>query len=213
MLIIPTILTRNPQELKARINLLEGKTDRVQIDIVDGVFADNKTIDPSTLTYVDTNLRLDFQLMVKEPINWVEKCASAGADRILGHLELMSDQATFIHQVKQSNLSVGLALDLPTPLHRLSPGLLPKLDNVLLMSVKAGFGGRSFDPAVLPKLESLVSLRSQTASRFTICVDGGITLQLAKRLAAAGADELAIGKSLFKGNLSENLNCFSDLAL
>ena len=90
--IIPAILTSDPQELKdLLIRCEDASVGRVQIDIVDGVFAKNKTIDPSVILNLnlDLNLSLDFHLMVKEPINWIERCVSVGADRIIGQVELM----------------------------------------------------------------------------------------------------------------------------
>ena len=78
--VVPSILTNDPQELKELINRCEGQVDRVSIDIIDGHFVDNKTIDPSAMNYVDTNLRLDFQLMTKNPtaINNIARTAIAG---------------------------------------------------------------------------------------------------------------------------------------
>jgi len=47
--IIPTILTDNIDEVKEKFGLLAGQVDRVQIDIIDGKFADNLTIAPVDL--------------------------------------------------------------------------------------------------------------------------------------------------------------------
>jgi ribulose-phosphate 3-epimerase len=208
MKIIPAILTNNPQELKIMINEVEGKADRVQIDILDGIFANNKTIAPQALEFIETNLKLDFQLMVKEPIHWVEKCVHANADRIIGHIEIMADQFAFVEKVQSTGVKVGLGIDLHTPLSRLHPQIINNLDVVLLMSAKAGFGGQKFNPQVLPKIKALAQLQSYDQTPFSICVDGGITLNLVDKLIKAGANELAIGKRLFKGNLKNNLKAF-----
>ena len=72
--IIPSILTNNPEEAKELIARCEGVVERVSIDIIDGKFAENKTIDPSIFIDVDTDLKIDYQLMVNEPVNWVERC-------------------------------------------------------------------------------------------------------------------------------------------
>jgi pentose-5-phosphate-3-epimerase len=85
--IVPAILTNDPSELRRLVALCEGVVDRVSIDIIDGKFAANKTIDPSALSEIETSLKIDFQLMVEEPVNWVERCVRGGADRIIGHVE------------------------------------------------------------------------------------------------------------------------------
>ena len=62
--IIPSILTNDPDELMELIKKCEGLVERVSIDIIDGKFANNKTIDPSILSDIDTALKIDYQLMV-----------------------------------------------------------------------------------------------------------------------------------------------------
>ncbi len=70
--IIPSILTNDPEEAKELVARCEDVVERVSIDIIDGKFAKNKTIDPSAIADIDTTLKIDYQLMVYEPINWIE---------------------------------------------------------------------------------------------------------------------------------------------
>ncbi|MEK7182780.1 MAG: hypothetical protein AAB694_01330, partial [Patescibacteria group bacterium] len=172
--IIPAILTNDPKELEEKLNRLGGIVQRVQIDIVDGVFANNKTILPDVLEGVETNLLIDFQLMTKEPKEWVERCVRGLADRIFGHVERMSSQLDFIGKVQEVGAKVGLALDLETPVSAIERVLFNNLDAVLVMSVKAGFGGHEFDPSVLEKIRQLDEIRARDDTPFRICVDGGI---------------------------------------
>jgi len=213
--IIPAILTNDINELKEKLALCEevqsidlGLIDRVQIDIIDGVFANNKTIDPSVLGSIDTSLKLDFHLMVDEPISWVEKCVGLGADRIIGQIEKMSSQVEFIGKVTSTGLKVGLAIDLETPVSKLDSLVLNNLDVILVMSVKAGFGGQKFDTEVLSKIKLLDEIRSRDNTPFRICDDGGITLDKIGDVRREGVDEVSIGKRLFKGDLKENINKF-----
>lgn len=210
MEIIPAILTNNPQELKQKINLTEDLFHRVQIDIIDGVFAENKTIDPTALKYIDTNLLLDFQLMTKEPISWVEKCASAGADRIIGHIEMMTSQREFVSKVQEVGSYVGLGLDLSTSIEQLDESLIKDLDVILLMSTKAGHGGQEFDGAVLQKIVALNKLQKLDDNPFKICVDGGVNVKNIHEIVSVGANEVAIGKSLLLGDISKNLDLLEE---
>jgi len=212
MKIVPAILTDDPQELKRLINLAEEYFDQVQIDVLDGKFADNETVDPLAFNHIETNMDLDFQLMVKEPVNWVEKCARAGAFRIVGHIEEMSDQFEFIEKVTKAGVKVGLGLDLDTEIYKLERKLLPDLDAVLVMSVAAGFGGQTFNEFVLEKVKDLAKLKKSEDLNFNIVVDGGVTLEHMEDLVAAGANEVAIGKRLFKGDLEENIARFAEVS-
>ena len=204
--ITPSILTNDPQEFKEMINMVEEKTDRVQIDVIDGVFVDNKTVDPSILNVIETNLKIDFQLMTKEPIKWVEKCFRAQADRIIGHIEMMSDQGEFIKKVQSLGCKVGLGVDIDTPIEQIDPVLFSDTDVILLMSYKAGFGGQKFDPSVIKKIEQLDSIRVRDDTPFKIHVDGGINKDTIRDTAIAGADEVSVGRLLFGGKIEDNIS-------
>lgn len=217
--IIPAILTDNVTDLSDKVRRIndvshvEGITVRsIQIDVIDGVFADNRTVDPVSLVGLDTDLGLDFHLMVKEPINWVEKCANAGADRIIGQIEMMKNQVEFVEKVQETGLYIGLALDLETPVSELNALILNNVDAILLMAVKAGFGGQKFDKRVLDKIKELDEIRVRDKTPFKICVDGGETVDVIDDTHYAGADEVVIGKRLFDGDLAANIKKFIEAA-
>jgi ribulose-phosphate 3-epimerase len=203
--IIPAILTNDPAELRRLIDLCEGLVERVSIDIIDGKFANNKTIDPGFLGEIDTNLKIDFQLMVEEPVNWVERCVRGGADRIIGHVEKMTDQVQFLGKVQEVGAKVGLALDLATPVSEIDTAILTSLDVVLVMSVPAGFGGQKFHTPALDKINKLNEIRSNDNTPYRIQDDGGITLESIYNVHKVGADEVSIGRKVFDGDLIENL--------
>lgn len=209
MEIIPTILTNDPNELREKIEILtRGNRQlirRVQVDIVEGEFANNKTVSVEALASINTDLLIDVQLMVPEPVSWVEKCVEVMADRIIGHVEQMSDQNEFIARVGSEGVGVGLGLDIHTPVKAIGE-VLSDLDVVLLMSVEVGFGGQEFDERVLMKVAELNQIRKDKNLRFNICVDGGINEGNMLALLEAGADEVAVGKSLWKeGEVGENI--------
>lgn len=212
--IIPAILTNDPKELEEKIRQVEGlarldseskRAGRVQIDIVDGVFADNKTISLEAVANIDTDLLLDIQLMTKEPADWVERAVRAMADRVIGHIEMMSDQARFIEKVAETGEKVGLAIDLPTPVSALDTVALNNLDVVLVMLVKAGFGGQDFQEPALEKVTKLSSYKANNNCKYRICVDGGINEENIAKVRQAGADEAVIGHPLFEGNIQGKL--------
>lgn len=207
--IIPSILTADITEVREKIIRAEELVKNIQIDIIDGQFVANKTIDPSAMESVETNLNLDFHLMTKDPIDWVERAVNGGAERIIGQIEMMTDQTAFVGKVQEVGMKVGLAIDLPTPVEAIDQEILTSLDVVLVMSVKAGFSGQTFDENVWDKIAKLVEARDQNNSTFRICVDGGITPELVKKLSDDGVNEIVIGKRLFEGDLAGNLEKYT----
>ncbi len=208
--IIPAILTNNPEDAKGLLLKAEGLVEKVQIDIIDGVFADNKTIFPESLENVETDLLFDYHLMVKDPVNWVEKAVRGQAERVIGQVEMMSDQTEFISKVTSVGLKVGLGIDIDTPVSAIDESLMSDLDVVLLMSVKAGFGGQQFDLRVWDKIKEIVVLKAKHSAKFEICVDGGITKELYNDMDKAGVTEVAVGRRIFGDNLKENLEMFKE---
>jgi ribulose-phosphate 3-epimerase len=208
MLIVPSILTNNPDELKEKMSLVEGLVGKVQIDIIDGVFANNKTIDPQILEDMETPLEIDFHLMTKEPINWIEHCVRGGATLVIGQVEMMQSQRDFIAKCQEVGCKAGLAIDLASPLAVLDKEVLTDIDAVLVMSVKAGFGGQRFDPGAIEKIKELVKAKESDITPFKIIVDGGVTKEIAPKLASLGVDEVVIGKRLFEGEVKTNIQSF-----
>ncbi len=217
--IIPAILTDNITGLTEKLKIIDNEilandapVKRVQIDVIDGQFVNNKTVDPVNMLGIETLLSLDFHLMVHQPVNWIEKCANAGADRIIGQIEMMSSQTEFVERVSETGLYVGLAVDLETPVEKLDPVVLTNVDVILLMAVSAGWGGQKFDARVLDKIKKLDEIRSRDKTPYRICVDGGETVDNIDETHFAGADEVVIGKRLFDGNFAENVKKFQNAA-
>jgi len=206
--IIPSILTDDPDVLADMLHRADTVVDRVHIDIIDGVYADNETIDPTALNMIDNGLMLDFHLMVNEPENWVQKCLRAGGDRIIGQLEMMESQRKFIEAVTSEGASVGIAIDDDSDIDDLDSDYLDSLDVIVVMSVPAGFGGQEFRLSALEKIDKLDRLRKEKGYRYAIADDGGITLDLIDDVRREGADEAIIGNRIFNGDLKANIENF-----
>jgi len=203
--VIPAILSDNPDEARELLKKTEGNVNRVQIDIIDNVFAENKTVDPSVFEESFPTVKLDYHLMVKEPINWVERAIRGHADRIVGHIEMMGNQNEFVNRIHEFGLSAGLAVDLPTPVVEMNSEALSQVEVVILLSVKAGFGGQEFDEKVYKKIKKLSEVRKNDNLDFRICVDGGITKDRIKKLVSLGVDEVSMGRRIFEGDLGGNI--------
>ncbi len=208
--IIPSILTNSSKDAVDFIGEAQAVAKRIQLDVIDGIFANNKTLEPVFYKDLDLSFEVDYHLMVKEPINWIEKCVEGQADRIIGQIEQMTDQMEFIKKVQSVALSVGLAVDIDTDVSTLSEEILESVDVILLMSVKAGHGGQEFNLDVWDKIKELVEKRNNTNHKFKICIDGGVTIELAHDMHKAGVDEIVVGNRIFDGDLSENIKLFAE---
>lgn len=167
--IIPAILATTPEEFKAKLEKVWGIVPRVQLDVIDGVFNENKTVDLSVLNSVDTQVEFDAHLMVDKPSKWVSLCKEAGVSRVFGHVEKMTDITAFVADSQFAEMRVGLAYDIDTPLDGLEE-IIKDLDAVLLMSVKAGRGGQEFNDQVLAKIAEVRKMNRNVK----IVIDGGL---------------------------------------
>ena len=206
--VIPSILTKSNKELEELIDKSNRVVDRVSIDIIDGKFADNKTITPDALSNIEINFKIDYQLMVVEPVNWIDRCVEGKASKIIGHIEHMSNQSDFIEKVLEQDIKPGLGLDLKTPIDNIDVSILHNIDTVLLMSVPAGFGGQEFDESVFGKISELNDIKISQNLNFNIHIDGGVMPHHIRKLEELGATEVSIGRRFFEGDLQANINEF-----
>lgn len=191
--IIPAILTDNIEDLFYKIGCVERLVDRVQIDIVGRVFSSQPSIDIEVLEELSAAVALDVQLMVKEPVGFLNRCEWVGVDRVFGQVEHMRSQEDFIKYCFALGMEVGLALDLKTPVSIIEKAI-SQLDALLLMAVPAGKSGQKFNKAVLKKIHEIRNFDSD----ISVCVDGGLNPENIYSCIKAGASEFAVGSYLWE---------------
>ena len=187
--IIPAIMSDSLEEFKKELEKVWSKVSRVQVDVIDGKFAERETIKPEELNMIDTVVAFDVHLMVSKPEEWVSRCAMGGVDRVFGQVENMEDVVAFVGDVQAEGMAVGLAYDVDTPVDGLEE-VINNLDAVLLLSVKAGKQGQEFDEKVLKKIKEVRKL----SKKVTLVIDGGLDeKEIKKCLVAAWAEEMEEG--------------------
>ena len=103
--------------------------------------------------------------------------------------------------IRAEGCKAGIALNPATPAGSIEY-LLDMVDLVCVMTVNPGFGGQKF---IYSQVEKVHSLRAMIGDRpIHIEIDGGITPETALLVAAAGADVLVAGSSVFKGGSVDN---------
>lgn len=173
----------------------------VQIDIIDGKFADNLTCTPTDL--LDFNFgefKIDFHLMTEDPMDYVHELIDVKNQlpvrAIIGQVERMTSQAHFLEEVRQQQWLPGLSLDLFTPVEAIDAESWEKLQVVQVMGVAAGFQGQQFHPSSLQVIAELRPLCTQ--HEVELIVDGGVNLETVSAVIKAGADSVAVGSSLWQ---------------
>lgn len=199
MILFPTILTDSLETVQQQINLVSGKVEGVQIDIIDGEFADNITVFPSDLEHIDPKgLQLDLHLQTVDPINDVIECESVPNLRmVMAQIERMPSQQDFIDHVKSFGWKVGLSLDLHTPLDEIQLDMLKQLDAVQIMSVACGSQGQHFQDVTLSSIAMMHELLQHNNPTCELWVDGGINPDNIKRVERAGATHVVAGSYLW----------------
>lgn len=191
--IVPAILVKSKEELNERMSEVEPYVKRVQVDIMDGKFVPNKTVQPEDMKDFKTNLIKEAHLMVNDNEKYVEDFLNLDFDMIIVHFESCKDIRGIIKKVKERGKKVAIAINPPTPLSAIKD-YLDDFDMVLIMTVNPGFSGQGFDPNVLPKIRELRSMRKD----LDIEVDGGIKVGTVKLAAEAGANVFASCSGVFK---------------
>ena len=139
---------------------------------------------------------LDTHLMIVKPERYVERFAKAGADIITVHLEATEDPRAVIELIKKCGVKAGMSIKPKTPVSAIVP-YLNDLDLVLIMSVEPGFGGQSFIEGSTEKVAELKREIDRCGSQAVIEIDGGITLDNAAEVYAAGCEVLVAGSTVF----------------
>lgn len=194
--IVHAVLVKRRKDLVDRLKKVGPYVKRVQIDIIDGKFAKNKTIGPKSLKNIRTKLKFEIQLMVKDVDKYVNSVLKLNPWMIIFHIESCRNPlhvVQVIEKIKQSKVKVGIALNPKTPASRVKP-YLKLVNQVLVMTVKPGFGGQKFIKSVLPKIKQV----RKWNKRIDIEVDGGIRQGTACLASKAGANVFAAGGAIHK---------------
>src|SRR5690625_4940716 len=197
--IAPSILAANFSKLGEEIKDVEkGGADYIHVDVMDSHFVPNITLGPLIVESIRpvTTLPLDVHLMIEKPDQYIPMFASAGASIISVHQEACIHLHRTIQLIKSTGAKAGVVINPATPPETIKE-VLSEIDLVLVMTVNPGFGGQSFIPQTLHKIEKIARWRDEYNLSFEIEVDGGVNLQTAKLCTDAGADVLVAGSAIF----------------
>jgi ribulose-phosphate 3-epimerase len=198
--IAPSILSadfaRLGEEVKA---VLDAGADCVHFDVMDNHYVPNLTIGPlvcEALRKHGVTAPIDVHLMVRPVDRIIPDFAKAGATWISFHPEATEHVDRTIELIREHGCRPGLVFNPATPLSWLDH-VIDKLDMILIMSVNPGFGGQSFIPSALPKLEQTRQRIRASGREIRLEIDGGVKVDNIRAIAAAGADTFVAGSAIF----------------
>jgi ribulose-phosphate 3-epimerase len=195
------VLTDSLDLAKKQIVLAQdsGFFEAIQIDIVDGMFADNHTFTPQDLVDIDFgDLQIDFHLMTEEPMDYVwemeEHCQHLPIRSVFGQIEKMSYQESFLEEIKKQNWQAGLALNLFTPIESINSDSWDWMDAILLLGVEAGTSGQVQNPFLFEKIQAVQTIISKREP-VKIFIDGGVNQKNIMQLQASGITGVTVNSA------------------
>ena len=204
----PSILSANFARLGEEVdNVIASGADIVHFDVMDNHYVPNLTIGPlvcEALRNHGVSAPIDVHLMVKPVDRIIPEFASAGASYITFHPEASDHIDRSLSLIRESGCLAGLVFNPATSLSFLDH-VLDKVDMILLMSVNPGFGGQSFIPSTLGKLQQVRQIIDRSGLKIRLEVDGGVKVDNIAEIAAAGADTFVAGSGIF-GSASDSDN-------
>ena len=192
--VLPADFSRLGEECVA---LEEAGVDRIQFDVMDGVFVPNLTFGPDVIKSIRPHVKIPFEvhLMVVEPDNLIDRYIDAGCEIVIVHAEACLHLHRTLKYINDAGAVAGVALNPHTP-----PELINEVKDLLglalVMTVNPGFGGQKYISSMEPKIERVAEMLEGLDC--DIEVDGGIGVETVSGAVQAGANVLVSGSALYK---------------
>lgn len=198
-IVAPSFLASNFLKLQEECKMVDSsEAEWFHLDVMDGVFVPNISFGLPVIEHIrkTTKKICDVHLMIIEPGKYAEAFKKAGADVLTVHIEACPNLHRNIQQIKELGMKAGVAVNPHTTIDSLAD-IIHEVDVVNLMSVNPGFGGQKFIPYTLHKVRQLKKMITERGLKTLIEIDGGVTMENAAEIVAAGTNVLVAGSTVF----------------
>ena len=187
-LVCPTVTPDNtPASFDIQLKRILPFARRVHLDLMDGEFANPKSIGLHELYWPD-DLRVDLHIMYQHPSRYLKTLCSLQPFSVIVHAESDGDFMAFANTLHEYGIGVGVALLPETSVEAIVPAL-EMIDHVLIFSGRLGHYGGIADMRLLQKAKQALALKPD----LEIGWDGGINASNVRQLTAGGVDVLNVG--------------------
>lgn len=189
-MIVPAIIAGTQEELDLMLNMIQGNSERVMLDFMDGVFVPSKSL--AFDIALPKGMDYEAHLMVHNPLDLIDKLYNP-IKTIQLQVESLKNIGDAVNHAKNRGFDVYLALNPDTPITTVQSHL-DSIDGVLVMTVQPGQYGSRFLPSALDKVKELREMNAD----LTIEVDGGMNPETVRLAMKAGANIFASGSYIMK---------------
>jgi ribulose-phosphate 3-epimerase len=198
--VAPSILSADFRVLEKEVKEAEAcGADRIHCDVMDGHFVPNLTFGPFVIEVVKkcVSIPLDVHLMISNPQKYIAEYCDAGANVLTVHAEVCAgDLEQVLSEIRRRKVRAGASVNPDKGVDLLLPHLA-HMDQALIMTVYAGFGGQKFIPGMLAKVNAVRDEATRKNLKLDIEVDGGINHESAALCAQEGANVFVAGSYVF----------------